>query len=87
MFSKTRLCNSGIVASFALAIRICLPLAQNTHLSKAFRRLYVHKDIAQEFTEKLKTALSQLKHGDPSQEGVDLGYAIDFDTSERSFSQ
>jgi aldehyde dehydrogenase (NAD+) len=46
-------------------------------LCSSTTRLYVHKDIVDEFTSKLKTAMLQYQHGDPTDKATTMGPQAD----------
>ncbi len=56
-----------VVSAFANSGQVCISL----------QRIYVHKDIADEFTEKFAQATEKLKVGNPVDKDVDLGPMID----------
>lgn len=56
-----------IVSSFANSGQVCISL----------QRIYVHKDIADEFSEKFSKAVKELKIGNPLKKDVELGPMID----------
>ncbi len=55
-----------IVSSFANSGQVCISL----------QRIYVHKDIADEFSEKFSEAVKKLKIGNPIEKDVELGPMI-----------
>lgn len=47
----------------------------------AVKKLYLHRDIEQVFTQKLLAAVEAVKFGDPSDEATDMGTVIDLDAA------
>lgn len=63
----------AVLGSFAYAGQICISI----------QRIYVHKDIYQEFQDRFLQAIEKLKLGDPKEEDTDVGPVIDNRAAER----
>ena len=62
-----------VFGSFAYAGQVCISI----------QRIYVHRDIKEEFTEQFLKAVSELKSGDPLDENTDIGPMITGTEAER----
>ncbi len=63
-----------VMSAFANSGQVCISL----------QRIYVHKSIAAEFTERFVKAMSRLKVGDPTQKDCDVGPMISEDEAVRA---